>query len=118
MRIIRLTLFTSILMLFLAACGPATPPPSSIDVSLSEWSIEPLDMVVAAGNVTFNVTNAGAIDHDFAIEDKGKIELVTPGDTKVLVLNLEPGTYNILCDLSGHKEAGMTGTLTVVALEE
>jgi len=115
MRTTRLTILFGILILVLSACG--STPPSDVTVSLSEWAIEPMDLTVAAGIVTFNITNTGTIDHDFAIEGVTKIELITPGDTKALEVMLEPGTYNLLCDLSGHKEAGMTGTLTVVAVE-
>jgi len=115
MRIIRTIFLTSVFVLILTACGAKTPPPSAVNVSVKEWMIEPMDMTVAAGNVTFTVTNDGTLDHDFAIENAGKIDLITPGDTKTLEVTLEPGTYNILCDLAGHKEAGMTGTLTVVA---
>lgn len=114
MRIIRAALLASIFMIFVAACGQKTPAPSAVTVSIKEWAVEPAEMTVAAGKVTFTVTNAGTIDHDFAIEGAGKIDLITPTDTKTLAITLEPGTYDILCDLAGHQEAGMTGKLTVV----
>ncbi|MEK7327501.1 MAG: cupredoxin domain-containing protein [Chloroflexota bacterium] len=113
MRIVRAALLASTLMLFVAACGPKAPAPSAVTVSIKEWAIEPAAMRVAAGKVTFTVANAGTIDHDFAIEGAGKIDLITPGDTKTLEITLEPGTYDLLCDLAGHKEAGMVGKLTV-----
>jgi len=37
-----------------------------------------------------------------------------PGETKPLKFTpKDAGTYPIECDIAGHKEAGMTGTLTV-----
>jgi uncharacterized cupredoxin-like copper-binding protein len=113
MRIVRAVLVISTLIFFAAACGQKTPAPSAVTVSIKEWAIEPAEMRVAAGKVTFTVTNAGTIDHDFAIEGAGKIDLITPGDIKTLEITLAPGNYNILCDLAGHKEAGMVGKLTV-----
>jgi len=114
MRIVRAGLLISTLLLFISACAQNPPAPSAVTVSLKEWMIAPTEMTVAAGKVTFTITNAGAIDHNFAIEgaDK-KVELITPSDTKTLEITLEPGSYNILCDLAGHQEAGMTGKLTV-----
>lgn len=114
MRIIRAALLASIFLLFVVACGQKTPAPSAVTVSLNEWAIAPAEMTVSAGKVTFTVTNAGMIDHDFAIDGAGKIDLITPADTKTLEITLEPGSYNILCDLAGHKEAGMVGKLTVI----
>lgn len=114
MRIIRAALLASMFMLLVAACGQPPPAPSAVTVSIKEWAIEPVEMTVAAGKVTFTVTNAGTIDHDFAIEGVNKIELITPTDTKTMEVTLEPGSYNILCDLAGHQEAGMVGKLTVV----
>ena len=37
---------------------------------------------------------------------------VNPGQTKVETYDLPAGTYSLICDIPGHKEAGMTATLT------
>ncbi len=84
-----------------------------MQVTLNEWAVALASGTVKAGKVTFQVKNAGNLEHDFVIEGVGKIPLILPGETKTLVVNLKPGTYTVLCSLSGHKEAGMQTKLTV-----
>ena len=95
------------------ACQSA-PAPSQMNVSLKEWGIEPKAMTVKAGTVTFTIKNAGSLEHNFIIQGNSKIESIFAAQTKTLEATLTPGTYIVECDLSGHKEAGMTATLTVV----
>ena len=55
----------------------------------------------------------GHADHgeDFAIH-----ALIQPGDSKTIKFTaLEAGEYEIFCTVQGHKDAGMIGTLIVVA---
>lgn len=102
-------------LLVTAACGGTAAPSAAqpIAVTVKEWSIAPVKLAAKAGSVTFLVKNAGTIEHDFAIEGVGKLETIIAGDSKPLTVTLAPGTYTVLCSLSGHKEAGMQGTLVV-----
>ena len=36
---------------------------------------------------------------------------MAPGETKEVSVNLPAGTYTFICDVPGHEEAGMVGTL-------
>lgn len=70
-----------------------------------------------AGSVTINFTNPAALSHDVVVEDDsdtelGKADLVAQGDSSV-TLDLAPGTYTYYCDVPGHQEGGMEGTITV-----
>jgi uncharacterized cupredoxin-like copper-binding protein len=38
---------------------------------------------------------------------------VSPGDTGSATINAPAGTYEYYCNVPGHREAGMVGTLTV-----
>jgi len=69
-----------------------------------------------AGEVTINLDNPAAVEHDVAIEADGeeiaKSDLVREGTTSVTA-ELEPGEYVFYCSVPGHREGGMEGTLTV-----
>jgi plastocyanin len=69
-----------------------------------------------AGEVTIDLNNPAALEHNVAIEQDGQeiatSATVTEGKTSVSA-DLEPGTYTFLCTVPGHAEAGMEGTLTV-----
>ena len=67
-----------------------------------------------AGAVTFEIENAGTVEHDFIIQgvDKGT-EQLRPGQKATLTVDLKPGTYTVVCNVAGHKEAGMTMQLVV-----
>lgn len=69
-----------------------------------------------AGSVTVELDNPSSTPHDVQIEgpdgDLGGTETVT-GDTTSATVELEPGDYTFYCSVSGHREAGMEGDLTV-----
>ena len=120
----------------LAACGgdnstatPATNPAAgttptaasagstgAINVTLTEFSITPAAITVPAGHVTFNLTNTGKYPHNFGVMVNGtdmKSPNVAPGTSASFALDLTAGTYSTLCDLPGHKDKGMAGTIVV-----
>jgi uncharacterized cupredoxin-like copper-binding protein len=109
-------------LLGVAACGgtaSAGPPPGAVTVTMTEYAFTPRNLEVKSGNATFYLVNSGGQQHDMVIADaKGKVmarsELVSAGDTTNFVIsNLAPGSYGIYCDVPGHKESGMVGTLKV-----
>jgi plastocyanin len=71
---------------------------------------------VAAGTVSFIVTNEGAMPHDFAITTNGeryKTEMIKPGASGSLTVELLAGSYEYICTIPGHDVLGMKGTFTV-----
>jgi len=81
-------------------------------VTLSEFSIEPTMVDVAAGG-SLNVKNVGAVAHNLVVEGTDvRTADIGPGGSEMLDLSsLKPGTYTIFCDISGHKGAGMQAVL-------
>src|SRR5258705_8982318 len=110
----------------LATVALATAPahrapgaPAAVSAKLSEWKVELSEATVAAGSVTFTVTNAGTIPHAFEVEGAGverETELIQPGSTATLTLTLKPGTYEVYCPVGedSHKKLGMEAHLKVV----
>jgi manganese oxidase len=83
-----------------------------VAVSLTDFAISPAS-ISASG--TLVVTNDGNMAHDLTVVGTGvATSSLNPGQTSTLdVSSLAPGTYEVICSISGHKEAGMVGTLTV-----
>lgn len=96
-----------------------------------EWSVEVDSTAAVAGEVSFTVANEGTIGHEFLVVktdiELGKIPLdgdhfpepadglavideigeFPKGTTETLTLILEPGSYQLVCNLPGHYAAGM-----------
>ena len=70
-----------------------------------------------SSKVTIDFTNKSPLPHNVTIANSaGKVLGATPtfsGGSRVLSLNLPPGTYTFYCSVPGHEQAGMKGTLTV-----
>src|SRR5919201_5014664 len=118
--------------LVLAGCGgggggssaPATAPSSAGGAERlalkagpgSQLRYNKKTLQADAGKVTIAMSNPSALSHSVAIGGKGVNAagpVVAPGDTSTVSANLEPGTYTFFCNVPGHREAGMQGTLTV-----
>jgi plastocyanin len=71
-----------------------------------------------AGAVTVEMPNASGVSHNIAIQQGtsgavlGASSFITKGATSVTV-TLKPGAYTYFCQVPGHRQAGMLGTLTV-----
>jgi plastocyanin len=88
----------------------------TVALTETDFAIDPADPTVAAGPVTFEITNEGESPHNIEIEGNG-IEEVSetfePGAGGELTVELEPGTYDLYCAIGEHKDLGMDGELTV-----
>jgi uncharacterized cupredoxin-like copper-binding protein len=117
-----------------ATTNPASPGP----VALSEFKVQTAATAVAAGKVTFQISNAGKVQHELLVfrsnlapsayplkdgnidEEGTGITKVSDGDnldpgttqTRTVDLN-QPGTYLFVCNLPGHFKAGMYQVVTV-----
>ena len=97
-----------------------TADPAAVSAKLSEWKVELSQPTIAAGVVTFAVTNTGSIPHAFEVEGQGiekETDVIQPGSSATLKLTLKPGNYDVYCPVGGdsHKHLGMETHLRVVA---
>ena len=128
-----LTVSTLGLLLALSACG-ASGPATNLKVDMVEFMFEPSEYAIPAGQeITLELSNNGAVEHEFVImkfgtnvgddfgdEDEENIyweaELEAgESGTFTFTAPSEPGEYQIVCGTEGHFVAGMVGSLTVVA---
>lgn len=127
----RFFLFIWVLV-FLSACQ-SSGPSTRLSVELSDFSITPTQLSVPAGiEIQIKVANKGTVEHNFYIMQYG-VEVgdmfdeedianaywdadVQPDDIADLTFTApdQPGTYQIVCGMPGHLQAGMVGTLEVV----
>lgn len=74
------------------------------------------ELSAKAGKVTIDFDNPSAIPHNVVIEKDGKelagFEPISESKES-LSADLEAGSYEFVCTVPGHAEAGMKGTLTV-----
>jgi plastocyanin len=68
---------------------------------------------VPHGAVTFDITNAGTLPHNFKIAGKTTKLLAGSQSQTLTVTFAKPGKYAYLCTVTGHADAGMKGILTV-----
>ncbi len=88
------------------------------EISLTEFAITGT-LTVPAGPVVLSVTNFGSADHNLQFDDGPITPSLGTNHSSILDLGtLAPGTYPLICELSGHKEAGMTATLTVLDADD
>jgi|SRR5579864_6170100 len=112
-------LVVALALISLAACGGSSQPAGSIKVTMTEYKFDPSQINAKAGKVEFWLVNAGTVSHDMVIADSSgsvvsRSDLVSAGDSfDFTVSNLSAGSYQFYCDVPGHKDAGMVGTLTV-----
>lgn len=128
-KILTLMVLLSVLISACKAGGPS----SRLHVELSDFAITPNQFTIPAGSeIQISIENKGAVVHDFYImklgidvgdkfdeDDKSNAYWdaeVQPDNNVNLSFSApdQSGTYQIVCGMPGHLQAGMVGTLEVV----
>ncbi len=119
--------------LLLAACGAGGgDSAATLEVDMVEFMFEPKTFTVPAGQeITLELVNKGAIEHNFVILKKGvnaegnfdhnaNLEDILfearldPGKSGTFTFTIdEAGEYQVICSIPGHLAAGMAGKLVV-----
>jgi uncharacterized cupredoxin-like copper-binding protein len=95
-----------------AAAGEGTG--EALVVESYDIYFEPDELSIPADtDVTVQLPNEGVSLHNFSIDELGISVDIAPGATEETVINAPAGEYEFYCNVPGHKEAGMEGTLTV-----
>lgn len=84
-------------------------------VQMREFAFDPNQITVPA-NTDAQVTfmNAGQLPHNFTCDALGiKTSDLAAGASETVTINAAAGSYDFICSIPGHADAGMTGTLTV-----
>jgi hypothetical protein len=96
-------------------------PGGDLEMEAGEFFFEITGGTPVTGEIEVTGTNVGGSFHDIhfagAAEGSEIIEM-DPGETETGTVLLFPGDVVFWCDVPGHREAGMEGTVTVFATEE
>lgn len=118
----------------LAACGSSSSPASTagsttptpttpvatgtaVQVTETEFKIEPATSSLKAGTYTFTVKNTGSITHALNVDGPGVQDASTgniqSGASGTVTVKLRAGKYDLYCPVGNHKMQGMDHTVTV-----
>ncbi len=111
---------------------------TTVDVTLTEFVLDPSANAAPAGIVRFNVSSDGAIFHNLKVietdlapnalptddtifsVDEEQVDVVAttadlnPGEQETLSVELAAGSYVLICNVpGGHYQGGMTAAFTV-----
>lgn len=86
-----------------------------IVISSTDIAFDPYEVTVPVSYVlSIDLPNTGTVMHNFTVDELGVNIDINPGETEVVgFTNVPPGEYEFYCNVPGHREAGMVGTITV-----
>ena len=94
--------------------GAAAGGPVTVEVELGDLYIKPAKIEVPAGSeVTFKVTNKGAMPHDFSVNGENGTKMLDPGASETLVVSGLQADTLAWCTVPGHRAAGMETQIVV-----
>jgi len=119
----------------------ANPATGAVKGEEKEWAISLDSYSHTAGSITFDLTNAGTIAHEFLVVrsdltstallanvdattkriDEALLDVIDeqpeyePGVPGTVTVTLTPGHYVVMCNIEGHYKAGMYADFDVLA---
>ncbi len=144
-RLVRLVAAPTLAAVALAGAACGGGGGGTVDVTLQEFAVVPSESSIDSGSVTFDVTNEGPEDvHELVViktdlspidlptdpngsvnedgegmEVIGEIEDIPVGETQSVTLDLESGSYVLICNIydesekESHYQEGMRVSFTV-----
>jgi uncharacterized cupredoxin-like copper-binding protein len=106
---------------------------TTLAVSMTEFRFSPANPELARGTLAITAANKGKTPHELVLlktnadpsklpqhgdgvsekNSVGEIPPLVPGESAAHTFDLKPGKYAMVCNVSGHYDAGMYGSLTV-----
>jgi len=106
---------------------------TTLAISMNEFKFTPANPELARGPIDITATNKGKTSHELVLlktdtdpsklrkqgkgvsekKSVGEVPETAPGQSGSETFDLKPGKYVMVCNIAGHYDAGMYGTLTV-----
>lgn len=122
-RLLVMLIVIAALAALIAGCGPGASGGGggggssdlNVTISATEFKYDPNTISATPGQkVNVTLVNKGSVIHTFVITEANVTITADAGKTVTGTFTAPAaGTYTFFCDQPGHKDAGMTGTLTV-----
>lgn len=122
-------LLAMVFVLALSACSGGGGGKTTINTNMTDFKFDPAEWTVPAGQeVTLNIKNEGAVEHDWVLMAKPVTPPASDDNPDVIFMadveagsNVSvtftapaaPGEYQVVCAVPGHLESGMAGKLIV-----
>jgi plastocyanin len=104
-----------------AGCGGSDEPsgsPGPNEVVMTEYEFNPSDVEVTRGT-QLTVRNEGEIAHNLKLRRADEELIGTDsflcGKSETLDVDVQPGSYEMVCTVPGHEQLGMKGSMSVRA---
>jgi uncharacterized cupredoxin-like copper-binding protein len=84
-------------------------------ISMTEMKFTPDPIDLPRTDARLRIVNDGAVPHSFIVPElgKGTPDLEAGAEMTLDLTEVPAGTYTVICDIPGHREAGMETTLTL-----
>ena len=114
-RYIVMLAAVSALALVSAACskddsgGGGSGAAADMTMTVKDFEFDPSTVAVSSGETTIEITNTGAVEHSFTLDDDSVSQDIEPGETQTI-------TVDVTADAGFHCKyhpTQMTGTLKV-----
>lgn len=120
LRLLTLIALAVALPLGTLACGQEDEEEAAgqtVEVVGTDFALAPATIHLdEAGTYTFRFVNEGESEHALEIDGQGieeETDLVAPGETAELTVELTEGEYEMYCPVDGHRGMGMDGAVVV-----
>jgi uncharacterized cupredoxin-like copper-binding protein len=115
------------------AKAPLAASAGKVTVTTTEYAFAPAAITAKAGRLKITLDNQGKVPHELVVlrtdqgadaltasggrvsekSSVGEVSETAGGATKSATITLKPGKYVFVCNIPGHYQDGMRGTLTV-----
>jgi len=102
-----------------AAVVATDPEEAIMEIELNDFNVV-MSAVMPAGRLTLRLANRGFQEHNLffvVVESDSTVweieRRLSPGERRIVTLDLEAGTYWAVCDVSGHEDKGMAWEFVV-----
>lgn len=94
-------------------------PGDTVEVIMDDYLFG-MPSTLPSGEITFDVSNVGLEEHEFMLTrtlgDSAVWQLprrLAPGESMIVTVRLEPGSYQAVCEFAGHVGRGMIMDVSV-----